>query len=137
MSLETLEQRRLLASDLVSLADVQELAADAQEIWRSAGATDEQIASLEDVQYEIADLGDQRLASFRAGVITVDDNAAGNLWFVDSTPFINEEFAAQGGALVALDQTLAYAKVDLLTTLLHEQGHALGWRASTATTKTF
>ena len=63
MSLETLEQRRLLASDLVSLADVQELAADAQEIWRSAGATDEQIAALESVQYEVADLGDHKLVS--------------------------------------------------------------------------
>ena len=126
MSLETLEQRRLLASDLVSLADVQELAADAQEIWRSAGATDEQIAALESVQYEVADLGDHKLASYRPGLIIVDDNAAGNLWFVDQTPQMNEEFLDADGGLIAADQTLAYAKIDLLTALLHEQGHALG-----------
>ena len=129
MQCELLEDRRLLAADFVSLADTERLADQAVAIWQSAGISSRQIAALENIEYQVADLGENNLGQYRpggAGVITIDDNAGGNLWFVDQTPLVNEEFHLVGDSLRASDGTLADAKMDLLTALLHEQGHALG-----------
>ncbi|WP_044255797.1 tail fiber protein, partial [Rhodopirellula sp. SWK7] len=123
---ESLEARRLLAADVVSLEETQTLAEHAKSIWESTGLSSEQIQELESLQYQVADLGENKLAQYRVGVITIDDNAAGNLWFVDQTPLVNEEFHEVDGVFTADTATLAMGKIDLLTALLHEQGHALG-----------
>lgn len=60
--------------------------------------------------------------------ITLDTNAAGHGWFIDYTPYLNEEFLPTSNPLewVAKPGSAAEGKMDLLTVLLHEYGHALG-----------
>ncbi|EXI65626.1 MAG: rhombotarget A [Candidatus Accumulibacter adjunctus] len=63
-----------------------------------------------------------------AAEITLDTDAAGHGWFVDATPGLNEEFlpTSNPGEWVARPGSAADGRIDLLTVLLHEQGHALG-----------
>src|SRR5262249_46188079 len=76
----------------------------------------------------IADLGNITLGSAAPSHITIDDNAAGNGWFVDPTPLQNEEFPnALGATRLLTTSALAPAgHIDLLTTVMHELGHELG-----------
>jgi hypothetical protein len=60
--------------------------------------------------------------------ITLDTNAAGNGWFIDPTPADNSEFlpTANPDVWMAKAGTDAAGKMDMLSVLLHEYGHALG-----------
>ncbi|WP_048753707.1 hypothetical protein, partial [Crocosphaera watsonii] len=46
-------------------------------------------------------------------------------WFVDLTPLNNEEFIENGLNLVALENSSAVNKIDLVTVIAHEMGHLL------------
>ena len=59
------------------------------------------------------------------GTVTIDADAAGYGWFVDETPFDDEEFDPFGNSLVATDDD-AIGRMDLLTAVFHELGHMLG-----------
>ncbi|MCB1092617.1 MAG: hypothetical protein KDL87_13870, partial [Verrucomicrobiae bacterium] len=99
------------------------IAAAAKQRWIESGISAEQLAALNAVTYEIADLGGNHLGKANGLNITIDDDAAGTgAWFVDGTPDLDEEFSETGQALAGE----AAIRVDLLTTLLHEQGHVLG-----------
>ena len=101
--------------------------AEAVERWANAGITAEQAAQLDGVMVTIADLDDGVLAGTSGLNIAIDHDAAGWGWFVDQTPdddfefgalLSPTEFAATGGE--------AAVHIDLLTTVMHELGHALG-----------
>jgi hypothetical protein len=68
--------------------------------------------------------------------ITIDTNAAGHGWFVDTTPKDNSEFThaqnAAGTDLLTHPSNAAAGHLDLLTTVVHEMGHVLGLPDSTA-----
>src|SRR5690606_29851225 len=73
----------------------------------------------------ITDLDGLQLGFSGYGTILIDRDAAGHGWFVDPTPWANEEFdALGGGVMVAMEGSDASSRVDLLTVLLHELGHA-------------
>jgi hypothetical protein len=57
----------------------------------------------------------------------IDPTAAGHGWFVDLTPEDGAEFLVAGdGAMAARPGGPADGRVDLLTVIAHELGHALG-----------
>jgi hypothetical protein len=78
-----------------------------------------------------------RTANLPAGVlgesagttIWIDDDAAGYGWFVDKTPGDDSEFSATTPtSLVATFASPAANRADLLTAVMHEMGHVLGYR---------
>lgn len=99
----------------------------------AAGVSAEQIADViaaakllvpvaGEVRIELGDLPGAILAQFSAGVITLDRNAAGWGWFVDESPESSDEFDVAGNAIAPA----AIGKIDLLSVLVHELGHAAG-----------
>jgi hypothetical protein len=58
--------------------------------------------------------------------ITIDDDANGVGWFIDSTPGDSSEFQGVGEYFQATPNSPAFGKYDLLTAILHEMGHTLG-----------
>ncbi len=114
----------------VALATIQSLAQAAISQWQAAGISNAQVAQLESVTYEIADLEPGNLAF--AGDdhrVIIDADASSRGWFIDETPWEHSEFGStdpRTGELLATDPT-ALGDFDLLTAILHEQGHILGF----------
>jgi hypothetical protein len=62
----------------------------------------------------------------KTATITIDDDANGVGWFIDTTPQDNSEFTGTDNYLQATPNSAASGKYDLLTAILHEMGHTLG-----------
>jgi hypothetical protein len=75
-----------------------------------------------------ADLAGGALGQTSGSTITLDSNAAGYNWFIDTTPADNSEFlpTSNPNEWVAKAGSDAAGKMDMLSVLLHEYGHALG-----------
>ena len=58
-----------------------------------AGLSAGQLAKLDALRLEVADLPGLTLGQLQEGVITIDADAAGWGWFIDPTPSGDEEFA--------------------------------------------
>jgi uncharacterized repeat protein (TIGR01451 family) len=96
--------------------------------WIASGLTNEQIASLRAIKFEITDLANSYLGEADGNRILVDRDAGGQGWFIDSKPLDDESFAhAVSATRRYTDSTSAPAgRVDLLTAIGHEMGHKLG-----------
>src|SRR5262249_22281317 len=84
--------------------------------WSATGADP---ALLRSVRVQVGDLSGAYLGLTAGTTITLVRDAAGWGWFVDPTPHDDSEFATPG------DQG-EQGRMDLLTALMHEMGHALG-----------
>jgi VCBS repeat-containing protein len=75
-----------------------------------------------------ADLSGGAVGQAVGNTITLDTNASGYNWFIDTTPSQNEEFlpTSNPNEWVAKAGSAAAGKMDMLSVLLHEYGHALG-----------
>jgi len=78
------------------------------------------------VTVAIADLPGDEVGNYVDGRILVDVDAGGRGWFVDSTPQDDREFSGEGAVLQSLRGTDAADRIDLLSVLAHEMGHAIG-----------
>lgn len=80
------------------------------------------------VTLNISDLPGGAVGQTTGTTITLDTNAAGNGWFIDSTPGDNSEFLPTSNPYEwqARAGSAASGKMDMLSVLLHEYGHALG-----------
>ncbi|MDO9175237.1 MAG: matrixin family metalloprotease, partial [Actinomycetota bacterium] len=94
--------------------------------WVAAGA-DETFQRGLDVR--ISDLSTGIVGQTALNTIYVDRTAAGNGWYVDSTPADDAEFNVDGPGYLAWapEGTSANDGIDLLTVLMHEIGHQLGF----------
>jgi hypothetical protein len=80
------------------------------------------------VNLNISDLAGAAVGQTVGSNITLDTNAAGHNWFIDTTPADNSEFlpTSNPNEWVAKAGSAAAGKMDMLSVLLHEYGHALG-----------
>jgi hypothetical protein len=80
------------------------------------------------VTVNLADLPGAAVGQTVGSTITLDTNAAGYNWFIDTTPADNSEFlpTSNPNEWVAKAGSAAAGKMDMLSVLLHEYGHALG-----------
>ena len=102
----------------------------AKELWvKALGAGDPRLAILDQVTVLVSDLPNQLLGATTGTTVVLDSNAAGWGWFVDPTPQDNSEFpiVLSSGVYAATPGSPAYGHMDLLTTLVHEFGNAMGF----------
>ncbi|WP_237180142.1 beta strand repeat-containing protein [Rhodoplanes sp. Z2-YC6860] len=113
----------------LSAADLQSLANVALTIWSDALAAKGLTLPAGTPTFQISDLADGVLGATDGSVISIDIDAAGHGWFVDPTPLDASEFPLVLGTdrLGAAPGTAAAGSMDLLTVLLHEIGHWLGY----------
>ena len=114
------------------LAPIVSAAADR---WSSALGGDVARA-LQGYVFAVGRLEGQALAQTVGRVIVIDADAADHGWFVDATPTDDREFPMRSGAgeLRAQVSSLSYGRMDLLTAVMHEIGHALGLQHNDAAT---
>lgn len=116
-----------LWGDVLTGDTLDSIIAAAIQRWAATGLTDEQLALLNAVTFDISDLGGNYLGLADGGIIRLDDDGNGAGWYVDATPLDDEEFANRSGTRLLADGTQAPAgQYDLLTTVMHEFGHMLG-----------
>jgi hypothetical protein len=86
-------------------------------------------ATLDHIAFQIADLPGDLLGLASTERILIDVDAAGHGWFVDTTPWDNAEFDRIDGTrgLIAQPESSAANRMDLLTVVMHEFGHVLGY----------
>ncbi|HTK77374.1 MAG TPA: tandem-95 repeat protein [Gemmataceae bacterium] len=87
--------------------------------WAATGMDAASLDALKSVEFRIADLPNTDLGATTTGVIYIDVNAAGHGWFIDATPADDKEFSGSVDPAVA-------GRVDLLSVVAHEMGHAMG-----------
>jgi hypothetical protein len=107
----------------VHRSDLAALRQEAVDRWRAAGIAEAQLEGLANWKFRVADLPGNELGFTSHGTIWIDRDAAGAGWFIDPTPADDGEFPA--GAF-----SPASGKVDLLSVMTHEVGHALGFQHS-------
>jgi hypothetical protein len=78
-------------SPLASTIDTT-LTSDSLSSWLNLAKLDGKIADMSGVNVSVADLPGGAVGQTVGGIITLDTNAAGNGWFVDTTPANNSEF---------------------------------------------
>ncbi len=97
---------------------------------RLTAATGIQVAAaMAGVSVEIGNLPKNMLGEAEGNVIDISPTAAGYGWFVDPTPADDSEFSDRLGpyAMAAPSGSPAANRVDLLTTVMHEMSHLLGY----------
>jgi hypothetical protein len=104
--------------DAVSNLGLEAVLAEAKRRWLAAGVPD---VELENVEIQILDLPGSLLglAHLNQDRISIDIDAAGQGWFVDTTPEGDGEFGADVIGAIS-------THIDLLTVVTHELGHLLG-----------
>ena len=85
--------------------------------------------ALAGVKIEVTNLSGKMLGEASGKTILIDNDAAGYGWFVDSTPLDDAEFTRlASNTLTAPSGGAADQRADLLTAVMHEMGHVLGYQ---------
>ncbi|HWO02277.1 MAG TPA: HYR domain-containing protein [Blastocatellia bacterium] len=92
--------------------------------WGETGISAEDLARLQAVTFEIADLPNSVLASISGTRVKIDETAAGYGWFFDQSPKEDSEFnvPVPGKEFHTTEYSPAHSKMDLLTVVMRELG---------------
>jgi Ca2+-binding RTX toxin-like protein len=116
------------AQSPLTYAELDPIIAEAIERWADS-VGDQVVSAFDDVTFLIADLSGDTLALTVDDTVIIDIDAADHGWFVDLTPEDDLEFIPQNGdgKLEANASSPAYEDMDVLTAVMHELGHVLGF----------
>ena len=126
----------------VSQSQVTSLAAIAEQIWQNTGLTPAQMTILNNLTYNVGTLPNGAIGSYQNGTINVSPDANQYGWFID-TSVTASNYASESAQLYtqtaqntqtsfsAASGTNQVGGLDLLSLILHEQGHVLGLANST------
>jgi hypothetical protein len=94
--------------------------------WQADGLSAEDFARVQALTFEITDLPKSQLASIAGTRVRIDQNAAGNGWFLDPTPMEDSEFdvPVPNQELQTTEFSAAQDGMDLLTVIMHALGTA-------------
>ena len=95
------------------------------ERWKQTGISAEDLARLQSVTLEVADLPDGQLATTSSTHLKIDSNAAGYGWYFDLTPMDDDEFdlPVPGRELQTTQYSAAHDRgVDILTVVMRQLG---------------
>jgi len=115
---------------MLTYDDLSPIVDEAIERWADAlGINGVTVTLLHEVSFQIVDFNDLTLGRAIGDTILIDADAAGFGWFVDTTPYDDTEFRRENvdGELLATASSSAYGDMDLLTVVMHEIGHVLGF----------
>ncbi len=107
-----------VAVHLLNPDDLNAMVAEAKDRWAAAGLSEEQLAALDQVTYEVVDLDGAALGYAEGSRIVIDVDAAESGWYVDETPADDSEFT--GSTMGEVEG------IDLLSVVVHEMGHIIG-----------
>ncbi|MCI0461065.1 MAG: hypothetical protein L0Z62_29300, partial [Gemmataceae bacterium] len=109
----------------LTLAVLRPLVEEAIARWHAALPGDTSLGRLHDAEVRVADLPGSYLGFASPGLVQIDADAAGYGWFIDPTPRDDSEFSTPEELRTPGGTT--EGAIDLLTVLLHEFGHVLGF----------
>ncbi|MCZ6771786.1 MAG: proprotein convertase P-domain-containing protein, partial [Proteobacteria bacterium] len=117
------------AAPILTTAELDPIVNEAIRRWSGSGLLDaEQLQALATIEFEISSLAGATLGLTTADTIVIDVDAAGYGWYVDPTPADDLEFGTQDDdVLLATAGNDAAGRLDLLTAVIHEIGHYLGF----------
>ncbi len=109
-------------------AQLDTMVAAARTRWEDTGLSSEQRAILRNLKIEVTDLPGLHLGEAAGRTIRLDSHAGGSGWFIDAGAGSDALFSTvKSPTRLHADPMAACAgRVDLLTTLMHEMGHAIG-----------
>ena len=111
----------------LTAAELAPLVREATAIWENTGLNAQQIQALQNETITIGTLPQGLLGYTRGASITLSPDAAGYGWYIDPTPADNAEFPTSTPiGFQAIAGSQAASHMDLLTTVVHEEGHVLG-----------
>jgi hypothetical protein len=115
-------------ADTLSQNALAPIVAEAIARWEATGLSSQDVSRLAALKVQIVDLPGSLLGVALPDRIQIDRDAVGCRWFVDPTPQDDAEFARLAAtSLAARPNTAADAHADLLTVVMHEMGHELGY----------
>ena len=91
-----------------------------------SGMSPEDLARLQAVSFEVADLPTGQISTGDSALIKIDETAAGYGWYFDQFPMEDSEFGVlvPDKELQTFDLSPAHGQMDLLTVVMRELGHA-------------
>ena len=94
--------------------------------WVATGISVEDLARLQAVTFEVADLPNSELAAIDGTRVRIDELAAGYGWYLDEKPQEDGEFqvVVPDRELQTRDLSIARGRMDLLTVVMRELGEA-------------
>ena len=96
------------------------------EIWKSTGLDKKQLNFLSSLKFTLENLGSLRLGETNGNNILLDNNASENEYYIgDENDFVLFNNLISHNCGYTNEGSVAAGRIDLLTTILHEMGHAL------------